>query len=93
MARHRTLTWVSLDDVGDGDLWARACSGDGDAIVGVYGRYADRIHGYCFRRTGSWALAQDLTSTVWLEAWRRRGDIDVGKDARWRHGSSVLRTT
>ena len=63
---------VSNDDASDADLWARVCAGEGRAIASLYDRYAHRIHAYCFRRTGSVQLAQDLTSTVWLEAWRRR---------------------
>jgi RNA polymerase sigma factor (sigma-70 family) len=61
--------------MGDQDLWRRSASGDGDAFAEVYRRYADRIYGYCFRRTASWSTAQDLTSVVFLEAWRRRGDV------------------
>lgn len=71
---------MDLDDVSDAALWARMRDGDGDAAAGLYDRYANRIHGYCFRSTGSWAAAQDLTSTVWLEAWRRRGDCVVQQD-------------
>ena len=41
----------------------------------VYRRHADKIYGYCFRRTASWSTAQDLTSVVFLEAWRRRGEV------------------
>ena len=64
----------------DRDLWRRAASGDGDAFAEVYRRYADRIYGYCFRRTASWSTAQDLTSVVFLEAWRKRGDVAFDAD-------------
>jgi RNA polymerase sigma factor (sigma-70 family) len=65
---------------GEQELWSQAVRGDGDAFAEVYRRYADRIYGYCFRRTASWSTAQDLTSVVFLEAWRRRAA--VGFDAQ-----------
>lgn len=68
----RTCKGVVIDDVSDAELWAAVQAGDGAAIAGLYDRYAGRLHAYCFRRTGSFALAQDLTSVVWLEAWRTR---------------------
>jgi RNA polymerase sigma-70 factor (ECF subfamily) len=38
------------------------------------------VYRYCLRRTGDWAVAEDLTSVVFLEAWRRRDAIDVETD-------------
>ncbi|MGI8535922.1 MAG: RNA polymerase sigma factor [Mycobacteriales bacterium] len=89
---------MDSNQASDADLWARVRAGDGDAIAGLYDRYADRIHAYCFRRTGSLALAQDLTSTVWLEAWRNRGKAQVhqnGSLAPWLFGitHNVLRNS
>jgi RNA polymerase sigma-70 factor (ECF subfamily) len=63
------------DSAADQELWQRAAAGDGDAFAEVYRRHADRIYGYCFRRTASWSTAQDLTSVVFLEAWRRRTEV------------------
>lgn len=83
---------MDLDHLSDTELWTRVRSGDGDAIAGLYDRYADRVHGFCFRRTGSWAAAQDLGSTVWLEAWRRRDDAQVhegGSLAPWLFGIAI----
>lgn len=77
----RTSRDVTIERLtADQDLWQRAASGDGDAFAEVYRRYADRIYGYCFRRTASWSTAQDLTSVVFLEAWRRRGDVTFDAD-------------
>lgn len=89
---------MDSNQASDAELWARVRAGDGDAIAGLYDRYADRIHAYCFRRTGSLALAQDLTSTVWLEAWRNRGKAQVhqnGSLAPWLFGitHNVLRNS
>jgi RNA polymerase sigma-70 factor (ECF subfamily) len=46
--------------------------GDREALGELFDRHADRIYTYCFRRTASWATAEDATSTVFLEAWRSR---------------------
>jgi len=73
----------------DRELWRAAAEGDTDAFAMLYEQYADRIYSYCFRRTASWATAQDLTSTVFLEAWRRRGAVTFGEDgsvAGWLFG-------
>jgi RNA polymerase sigma factor (sigma-70 family) len=42
-----------------------------ELFAGLWDRYAQAIHAYCFRRTAEHALAEDLTSVVFLEAWRR----------------------
>jgi RNA polymerase sigma-70 factor, ECF subfamily len=43
----------------------------------LFEEHARAIYNYCFRRTADWALAEDLTSAVFLEAWRRRKDVDL----------------
>jgi RNA polymerase sigma factor (sigma-70 family) len=61
----------------DARLWARACAGDHSAFGDLFVRHANRIHNYCFRRTGSWTLAEDATSQTFMEAWRKRSSITV----------------
>ena len=56
----------------DGDLWNRSRKGDQDAFGLLFERHAQAIYNYCFRRIGDWAVAEDLTSIAFLEAWRRR---------------------
>ena len=56
----------------DNALWLRVRSGDADAFGVLFDRHAKTIYNYCFRRVGDWAVAEDLLSTVFLEAWRRR---------------------
>ena len=56
----------------DGDLWTRAQDGDPDAFGVLFERHASAIYSFCFRRIADWAVAEDLTSIVFLEAWRRR---------------------
>jgi RNA polymerase sigma factor (sigma-70 family) len=41
----------------------------------LFDRYVDRVHGFCLRRCGDWEVAQDLTSSTFLEAWRHRDRI------------------
>jgi RNA polymerase sigma-70 factor (ECF subfamily) len=60
-------------DLSDRVLWQQAREGDGAAFGVLFERYAGRIYNYCFRRTGDWALAEDLTSTTFLLAWRSKG--------------------
>lgn len=65
----------------DRELWARTRQGDSAAFADLYERHADAVLTHCFRRTGAWALAEDLTSTVFLETWRRRAEIDVTSES------------
>lgn len=65
--------------------------------AGLWDRHAQRIYRYCFRRTADRELAEDLTSIVFLEAWRRRGDVDLSPESEaslpWLYGiaANVLR--
>jgi RNA polymerase sigma factor (sigma-70 family) len=46
--------------------------GDRDAMSEVFAQHLDVIYNYCYRRTSSWAAAEDLSATVFLEVWRHR---------------------
>ena len=72
-----------MDDPRDVDLWRQVASGDERAFEALFLRYGKRVYNYCFRRTGSWAIAEDLTSSVFLEAWRKRTTLELT-------GSSLL---
>lgn len=63
------------DDV---ELWRRLQAGDEEAFGSLFDRYGDSVYRFCFRRTGSWSVAEDLTSTVFLETWRKRFNVEVG---------------
>lgn len=67
----------------DEELWSIASSRDGDAFGELFERHADAVYNHCFRRTGSWSTAEDLTSVVFLEAWRKRRQVKF-------EGESVL---
>lgn len=61
----------------------------------LWDQYAQRIYRYCFRRTADHELAEDLTSVVFLEAWRRRDKLEPLTEAElpWLYGvaANVLR--
>jgi RNA polymerase sigma-70 factor (ECF subfamily) len=76
------------DDPTDRELWEEAAAGRGAAFGELFERHARTIYNYCFRRTGDWALAEDLTSTVFLEAWRRRREVILHENSLlpWLYG-------
>ena len=71
------------EDAGDGSdaqLWQLASSNPG-AFGDLFARHADAVYNHCFRRTASWSVAEDLTSVVFLEAWRRRRDVALSGES------------
>jgi RNA polymerase sigma factor (sigma-70 family) len=66
----------------DRELWC-AAGEDREAFGELYERHAQAVFAFCARRTGDLALAEDLTSVVFLEAWRRRRAVQLA-------GASVL---
>lgn len=80
----------------DEQLWHSAVRGDGDAFGEIYERHADAIYNYLFRRTANWAVAEDLTSSVFAVAWFKRARVQFTDDQRllpWLYGvaANVLR--
>jgi RNA polymerase sigma factor (sigma-70 family) len=59
----------------DSELWRRAADGEAPAFGVLVDRHARAVYNFCFRRTADWANAEDLTSIVFLEAWRRRRHV------------------
>lgn len=53
------------------DLVDRAQGGDGAAFAALYDRYVDQTFGYVYRRVQHRQTAEDLTSDVFLRAFRR----------------------
>lgn len=66
-----------MNEDSDEALWQRSISGDHSAFGTIFERHAKRIYNHCFRRVASWALAEDLTSVVFLEAWRKRSSVHL----------------
>lgn len=80
----------------DGLLWRRVSAGDADAFGELFTRHAAALHGYCFRRTADWGLAEDLVSVTFLEVWRRRDVALREHEVRaWLYGvtTNVLRNS
>jgi RNA polymerase sigma factor (sigma-70 family) len=53
----------------------RACAPaatESHAFGRLYEMYCHAVYNHCFRRTGSWAAAEDLVAAAFLEAWRHR---------------------
>ena len=68
----RTLLGVgALSDASDGQLLAMA-AGEPEAFGELFKRHSRSVYAYCARRTGNLDLAEDLTSVVFMEAFRRR---------------------
>ena len=59
----------------DRELWRRVGAGDPNAFAALYDRYQALVYRFCLRRTADWGRAEDLTSAVFLEAWRKRQRI------------------
>ncbi len=73
------IDWRSASDL---ELWSHAASDyAGEAFGELFERHANRVYAHCFSRTGSWSLAEDLTSAVFLEAWRRRKEVRFSGDS------------
>ncbi len=70
-----------MDDAPDRDLWSKALGEDPEAFGEIFARHARPIYNYLFRRCGEWSTAEDLTSVVFLEAWRRRSDVRLVHDS------------
>jgi RNA polymerase sigma-70 factor (ECF subfamily) len=61
----------------DRELWQRVRSNDREAFALLFDRYADSVYNYCFRRSADWAAAEDIVSSVFVEAWQRRTDLEI----------------
>ncbi len=59
------------DELDDADLWELS-SRDREAFGEIFRRHARAVFAVCYWRTGDAAMAEDVTSVVFLEAWRRR---------------------
>lgn len=64
----------------DAELWAEVRNGSTHAFSVVFDRHADSVHNYCVYRNGNFQDAEDLTATVFLEAWRSRERLRLDGD-------------
>jgi RNA polymerase sigma factor (sigma-70 family) len=66
----------ALSEAADSDLLAMAGS-EPEAFGEIFRRYSRSVYAYCARRTGNLDLAEDLTSVVFMEAFRRRRRLQL----------------
>jgi RNA polymerase sigma factor (sigma-70 family) len=87
----RAKTVISAE--ADSRLWRRAQEGNAEAFGDLFDRHAPAIYRYCFRRTADHALAEDLTSITFLEAWRRQKESNPEQVLPWLYGiaTNVIR--
>jgi len=56
----------------DDDLLRALAGGGRDAFAALFRRHHTFVYNVAFRRTASWAAAEDVTGIVFLELWRQR---------------------
>ncbi|MDT0544914.1 RNA polymerase sigma factor [Streptomyces sp. DSM 41529] len=59
----------------DTTLRKRIGAGDHGAFGEIFDAYARSVYNHAFRLTGDWALAEDIVSLTFLDAWRLRGRV------------------
>lgn len=70
-----------VSDRSDVELWQLAAEQDAAAFGLLFERHADAVYNHLFRRTASWSTAEELTSVVFLTAWRRRETANLCTDS------------
>jgi RNA polymerase sigma factor (sigma-70 family) len=75
------VTMATTTGTGDAGLWRAAAAGDHDAFGVLFDRHAKAVYNFLLRRTTDWSLAEDLTAAVFLQAWRRRGEVVFDGDS------------
>ena len=78
----------------DEELWQAAIAGSTDAWGGLFLRHQRAVYNYCFRRTAERGAAEDLTSAVFLEAWKLRAQVRLYGDSAlpWLYGIATMLT-
>lgn len=61
----------------DQDLWDRTVAGDAEAFGELFRRHRSAVYNFCFRRTASWDMAEDLTAQVFVETWQGRASREL----------------
>ena len=61
----------------DRGLWSRLSEADGAALTELYRRHCDAVYNFAFRRTASWAAAEDVVQATFTAVWRRARDGEV----------------
>jgi RNA polymerase sigma factor (sigma-70 family) len=75
------VTSLVSTESGDAALWRAAAAGQHDAFGKLFDRHAAPVYNYLLRHTSNWSDAEDLTAAVFLQAWRRRGEVVFDRDS------------
>jgi RNA polymerase sigma factor (sigma-70 family) len=78
---HVSNVTLRSEMMNDRDLWNLAGAGDTEAFGLLFDRHARAVHNFLFRRTASVSDAEDLTSSVFLLAWRKRTQVVLDRDS------------
>jgi DNA-directed RNA polymerase specialized sigma24 family protein len=65
----------------DQELWRLAGDGDTATFGELFDRHATAVYSHLFRRTANWSEAEDLTSAVFLQAWRRWSKVVIDRES------------
>jgi DNA-directed RNA polymerase specialized sigma24 family protein len=65
----------------DTELWQRAAAGDRAAFGELFERHVAAVWNHAYRLTAPWAQAEDLTSSTFLLAWRKRAELRLVRRA------------
>ena len=55
----------------DRELWERLRDADEQALADLFHRHSDAVYNFAFRRTSSWASAEDVVQATFVALWRR----------------------
>ncbi|WP_152362634.1 RNA polymerase sigma factor [Microlunatus speluncae] len=64
-------------ELDDSALWQDLRGGDRDAFRSLFLRHSDAVYNFAFRRTSSWAVADDVVQATFGTLWRRVLDRTV----------------
>ncbi|MEU9457114.1 RNA polymerase sigma factor [Streptomyces sp. NPDC048277] len=59
------------------DMRTRVRNGDPDAFAELFDECARAVYNHAFRLTADWSAAEDVMSTTFMEAWRRRASVET----------------
>lgn len=65
----------------DTQLWQDAAGGDQSAFAELFERHVEAVWNHAYRLTGSWSRAEDLASSTFLIAWRKRADVTLVRNS------------
>ncbi|MEK7452088.1 MAG: sigma-70 family RNA polymerase sigma factor [Patescibacteria group bacterium] len=69
--------------VTEADLVKQMSDGDDHAFDILYERYFDQLFGFVIKRVGTYSIAEDLVSTIFLKAFASRGRFSKGSFKAW----------